>query len=313
MTPIISVVITTHNRASLLKNCLESLCSQTYDQALYEIIVVDNCSTDDTWETVKAFDNQCRIYYFVENQLGMNFARNLGLKESQGEYVAYIDDDAKAAPNWLEVAARELTCIVPVIDCLGGPIFPYYTSPKPEWFKDRYEIRRDWKTSRYLKTGKSFSGSNMIWRKEVLFELGGFDTDHGVIGDELRLGGETIVFSKIWDAFKNPQLYYSPDLLVYHWVPPQKMKVNYRLKRTFANGQTMGKIETRNFNLFQKIKYFFNHGKWSVLNIGRAFIHVGRHHRVQNWVIEELGPILEEFGKAIAILRIYPRIRQEPI
>lgn len=308
MTLLFSVVITTHNRADLLRSCLKSLFQQTIDHNLFEIIVVDNCSTDNTKEVFESFRADENFHYYYEEQLGMNAARNLGLKEAKGEYVAYIDDDAKAAPNWLEVAARELESLDPKPDCLGGPIFPFYTSPKPEWFKDKYEVRRDWQSPRYLKDGESFSGSNMIWKRDTLELLKGFDTDYGVIGDTLRFGGETIVFSKIWNSFEKPLLYYSPNLLVYHWVPPQKMKIKYRLKRALANGQTMGRIETRNLTLNEKMHYFFHYSGWSVLDIGRAIIHIGRHRTFQNWEVEELGSMLIDLGKALAVIKILPKI-----
>jgi glycosyltransferase involved in cell wall biosynthesis len=303
------VVVTTYNRAELLKNCLDSLCQQTLDHSLYEIIVVDNHSTDNTRQIVETFQGTGIVRYFMESQLGMNTARNLGLKEACGAYVAYIDDDALADPNWLEVAAREIAIIVPMLDCLGGPIFPFYTSTKPEWFEDKYEIRRDWDSPRYLRPGQAFSGSNMIWKKEILEALGGFDSVVGVVGNSMRFGGETIVFSKIWSARDNPQLYFSPDLIVHHWVPAYKMKVLYRIKRNIAQGQYFAKINRSRSVSFQVHRFFWLFFD-DVKNCLRALISIRTYSRWQNWVIEEWAQFMISIGELLGMLGIYLKLSQ---
>ncbi|MGD8380729.1 MAG: glycosyltransferase, partial [Syntrophobacterales bacterium] len=93
----ISVIVCTYNRAELLGGTLRTLCHQTLDTSEYEVIVVDNNSTDNTREVVDEF---CRrssnVRYCFEPQQGLSHARNQGLQEAKGKYVAYIDDDARA-------------------------------------------------------------------------------------------------------------------------------------------------------------------------------------------------------------------------
>jgi len=137
----ISVVVCTYNHSFLLKNCVTSLYEQTLAKDKYEIIVVDNNSKDDTAEVVKAFKNDELIRYIFEEQQGLSHARNRGVSEAYGSYIAFIDDDAKAAPDWLEVAFQILNSTQPALDCLGGPCYPFYLSEKPKWFLDEYEIR----------------------------------------------------------------------------------------------------------------------------------------------------------------------------
>ena len=93
--------------------------------------------------------------------------------------MAYIDDDAKASPDWLNVAFEIINSITPAPLCLGGPIYPFYLTPKPIWFKDEYEVRSWGPDSRWLSKGESFSGSNMIWKKEVFITFGGFPNRQG--------------------------------------------------------------------------------------------------------------------------------------
>ena len=237
MIPKISVVVCTYNRSDLLAGCLESLCNQNLDKACYEIIVVDNNSKDDTPQVVNSFLHFDNIRYVLERKPGLSYARNRGTIEAVGEYVAFIDDDAKAAPNWLEVVYNLLCSITPKLDCLGGPCHPFFLIQRPAWFKDQYEVRGFGISPRFLLFNEFLSGSNMIWNKFSLMKIGMFDVNLGVIENQLRLGEETAAFMKLWALSTPPLLYYSPDLVVFHLVPEFKMSVSYRLKRKFAQGQ----------------------------------------------------------------------------
>lgn len=310
MTKMISVVVTTYNRAELLKGCLESLCQQDLDRSQYEVIVVDNGSTDITHQVVQAFKYTGIIRYYFESQPGMNHARNLGLQSARGYYVAYIDDDALAAPNWLEVAINLFAAEVPTPDCLGGPIFPFYTSSKPIWFEDKYEIRRDWRAPRYLKTGESFSGSNMIWQKKVLDSLNGFDPNVGVIGNTLRLGGETIVFSKLWSMRENVKLYFSRDLIVRHWVPDFKMTIGYRIKRNLAMGQYLANAYKTEQRREKAVRV------WTIMGVimkktVRAILRAWKYRHWQSWMVEEWAPMMMLSGEILGLAGIRLKLFQK--
>src|SRR5215813_5826726 len=98
-----SVVICTYNRLDHLVNSVESALHQTIDAANYEVIVVDNCSTDGTAEAIqKLIGEHPNLRYLYETRLGLANARNSGWQAAQGTYVAFLDDDAKAENNWLE-------------------------------------------------------------------------------------------------------------------------------------------------------------------------------------------------------------------
>src|SRR3989344_2536998 len=102
-TPIVTVVVCTYNRSDLLYKCLESLVRQTVSKNLYEVLVVDNNSKDNTQQAVKRF---IKTYVHIRNiktdVQGLSHARNIGWKHAKGEYIAYIDDDAIAEPDWIE-------------------------------------------------------------------------------------------------------------------------------------------------------------------------------------------------------------------
>ena len=98
--PIVSVIITTYNRGYLIDKAINSVLNQTYQD--YEIIIVDDGSTDNTKEVVKGFIDSRINYIFYADNLGVSAARNTGIKASQGEYIALLDSDDEWLPEKLE-------------------------------------------------------------------------------------------------------------------------------------------------------------------------------------------------------------------
>jgi len=97
-----SVIITTHNRATLLVNAINSVLNQTFKD--FEMLIVDDASKDNTEEVVKSFtDSRIRyIKILPEDSKGGNYARNLGIKEAKGKFIAFLDDDDEWLPEKLE-------------------------------------------------------------------------------------------------------------------------------------------------------------------------------------------------------------------
>ena len=98
--PRITVAVCTYNRAGLLEECLESLVNQTADANTFEVIVVNNGSTDQTQQVAQQFTRQHSTFHVViENKPGLSHARNLAFRNARSNWISYIDDDTKAFPN----------------------------------------------------------------------------------------------------------------------------------------------------------------------------------------------------------------------
>jgi len=129
----ISVIVPTFSRASLLRNCIESLLRQTRDSTLYEVIIVDNNSSDATRETTHEYVGLPRynIRYVLEPQQGFQYARNTGAKAAQTAILAYTDDDTICDERWLEALLR--TYDDEEIGCAGGKIIVKWDKEPPAW------------------------------------------------------------------------------------------------------------------------------------------------------------------------------------
>ncbi|MDT3698280.1 MAG: glycosyltransferase family A protein [Thermincola sp.] len=243
--PIISVVVCTFNREELLPCCLQSLVDQTLDKSLYEVIVVNNNSTDSTELIAQSFvDEQENFSLVVAIEQGLSHARNRGWQEAKGDYIAYIDDDAKACPDWCERILRAFKTVASNKVCVGGPIFAWFETSPPKWFPEDFESF-DWGDNPgFIQPPRSkfgFCGSNMVIPKNILQEYGGFSVDYGMVGEKMGLAEESHFFFKLYKD--NYLFWYDPKMIVEHWVPVFKVKMKYILKRAFTNGVTQAKME----------------------------------------------------------------------
>lgn len=307
-----SVVICSYNRRGQLLASVESVLGQTLPMDLYEVVVVDNCSTDGTAEAIEAMVEQHpNLRYIYEARLGLGTARNTGWQAAQGTYVAFLDDDARAETTWLETAQGLVERNPTDLRCVGGPIHPFYTSPKPDWWLDSYEIRTRGDAQRHLRQGESFSGSNMIWLRESLRRYGGFDSAAGMKGVQLGMGEETALFRRVWEEEESPVFLYSPDLRVYHWVPPEKMTMGYIVKRAAANGQFEANFAlSQNATVAGRLRLVGATLRTLAVEIPRVLLKRRHYRTTQNWYFEHCFIPIQDISKLLRLLGIGIRVTQ---
>ncbi len=240
--PLITVVICTYNRASLLQACLQSLVEQTLAEDFYDVVVVNNNSTDATSEVIREFAALCGNFSgVVETAQGIAHARNTGWRIARGEYVAYIDDDCKAPSEWLVVAKSLIEDKRPIL--MGGPALPFYAVPKPLWFRDEYvQFALAGDEIRLTQPNEYFPTMNTVFRRSVLEGLGGFRTDLGMVGREIAYGEDTEIMMRMRVKFPDALIYYVPHLHVYHLARPEKMTLQWMMPQSFAAGKYSSKV-----------------------------------------------------------------------
>lgn len=233
----ISAIICTHNREKTLKNAIQSLIHQTLDASLYEIIVVDNASTDRTAEIAGEFSFVENFTYVYEPRLGLSYARNTGVDRASGRIVAFIDDDAIASTDWMEKILKAFSDI-PCAGAVGGKVEPVWEVPPPPWLCDFMQFALsllDWSEEPLeLGTDQFLIGTNMAIPRDLLIRYGAFTPLLGRKGNNLISSEEIELIEKIRDSGRT--IYYDPGILVQHFVPSARLKQSWFKKRWFAEG-----------------------------------------------------------------------------
>ena len=130
----ITVVMSTYNRCESLPGAIESVLNQDGSGINYEIIIVDNNSTDTTRQVIDSFISQGHnnLRYIFEPRQGLSHARNTGIANAQGELIVFVDDDVRARSDWLRNIKRAFDDY-PDVECVGGKILPKWKTDPPEW------------------------------------------------------------------------------------------------------------------------------------------------------------------------------------
>lgn len=179
----LSLIVPTYNRANYLTKALKTFASQSLDNHRYEIIIIDNNSTD---QTRKIFDEAVKgnpgnhWKYFLETKQGLHHARNRGILEAQGDIVVFGDDDIEASSSWLEKIFDAFKDDE-TIGIVGGRIYPRWDAEPPAWILD-YGTKKTHPVFAYLDYGNDalilddaqyVYGCNFAIRRDLAIKTGG--------------------------------------------------------------------------------------------------------------------------------------------
>lgn len=249
--PKISVVIATYNRGVNLIKTLESLLRQKLPSQLWEVIVVNNNSRDNTEELFERFreahpDHNMRLVN--ETRQGLSPARNRGLSEAKGELIVIIDDDELVNEDFLK-AYHTFFESHPHVQAAGGRMQPHYDFTPPKWLSPYTEqpIAGTLHLSDYpVRMGrrKFPIGGNMAFRREVVDRLGGFNPELGRTGTKLLAGEEKDFFRRLRES--GGEIWYVPKAVVLHLIPENRFDPDYFDRVTRMGGvseriRTLGK------------------------------------------------------------------------
>jgi glycosyltransferase involved in cell wall biosynthesis len=240
--PRISVIVCTRNRRSYLGMCLGALERQTLAARDYEVIVVDNGSTDDTRSVAAAFCERNRNFCYVhEAKAGLAIARNVGVHASSADIVAFTDDDAQPHATWLERIVRRFDEHPEDVAMVGGDVVPVWEAERPAWLIDSLlptiSAGLRWSTEpRFLRPGEWLFEGNSGYKKAALLRVGGYPEHLGRVGDML-LSGEGACHLLIQRA--GHRLFYDPAILIRHHIQASRLTRTWFRKRYFWQGITM--------------------------------------------------------------------------
>lgn len=254
-TAMLSVIVPTYNRATLLPFCLAALEDQTLDKDLYEVIVVNNKSTDNTEDVIRSFEGKIKNFRNIfETKQGLSYARNRGYQEAIGEYIVYIDDDAKADRFMCEKILRAFSELSPKPISVGAQVKPWYECDPPYWFKEHFELRTWGDDPCFLNSKMAqfgFCGACFAVQKTILQKYNGFSVKLGMNGKIIGGGEETDLFGRIFkgEGTGTQTLWYDPSIQVRHWCSKEQMTISYRLRRSYGFGLSSGLFRGKKRNI----------------------------------------------------------------
>lgn len=267
-----SIIIPTLNRSGSLRKAVSSITLQTFPAEQFEIIVVDNGSTDTTHETINALiENNLRhrIRYVYEPEPGLLAGRHRGAFEAAGELLVFIDDDVEPVPGWLAAIVAGFDDIK--VQLVGGRNLPKYEINPPAW------IHSFWNSTPYgggycwylslldlgqkkLRINPTYIwGLNFAIRRPAFYDLGGFHPD--CIPDNLqRFDGDGEKGLTMPAEASGALALYEPAATVYHFVPTSRMTPEYFERRAYSEGirdsySKMRRSETSGVALWSKARH----------------------------------------------------------
>jgi glycosyltransferase involved in cell wall biosynthesis len=313
---LVSVIIPTFNRLDYLKLCLDSLFSQSLDKRSYEIIVVDDGSTDNTGSYVKSLQKKFKRgalnlkYYKLNNSspVGPSGARNLGAYHASGEFLAFLDDDCMAHKSWLNEIVKAFDKY-PTAAYIGGysvlvyknSFLRHVTSWRRKYGKDNFD-RVELLVKDTDVVDKLIYTDNSAIRKSIFFEMGCFDTT-------LRYCEDCDLCLKL--LCSNHAVYRIYSIVVDHY---QRDTVRDLFMRQYYFGRDLVKTYRDNFKGYTKItvgplihhEYYNSPNKFNVIYLPNIFYKTGWTICItRNFFKEMLFVILLAFFWPILALALF--------
>jgi len=265
----LSVIICTYNRDKYIYNVLKSIAENDFSPEKFEIILVNNNSTDNTESECKRFRSdfpQTEFHYFVETNQGLSYARNRGIKEATGDILIYVDDDAAVQKEYLQ-AYYDFFEQHSQAMAAGGPIIPVYETQKPKWmshFTLPMMTGHLYKGNRVLefKGGEYPIGANTAYRKSVFEKVGLFNVDLGRKGESLMGAEEKDIFDKMRSL--GMKYYYLPGAILHHFISDARLTDDYFNRLTYSIGKSE-RMRTKAISQWKYAKRIISEGvKWVV-------------------------------------------------
>lgn len=238
-----SLIVATYNRAESLLRTLESVVLQSADPTLWECVVVNNNSTDNTAQAFAAFvadHTTLNLRMVDEPKQGLSNARNCGIAAAEGEYIAIIDDDETLELGYIETYI-EFFDSFPTALAAGGAVKAVYEGSRPRWMSHYTEqmianpLDLDIVVTLFP-ASRVPAGGNMAFRRAAFEKVGLFNPRLGRNGQSLIGGEENDLFARLRRA--GELLYFVPGAAIYHHIPQSKLTDEYFDRLSYNVGRS---------------------------------------------------------------------------
>jgi glycosyltransferase involved in cell wall biosynthesis len=237
--PKVTVAIPTYNRAKYLRQTLAGIAAQRFPRAGFEVLVIDNNSTDETAEVVAAFATEHPApRRVVETRQGLDFARNRAVAEARGEIIVFGDDDILVEPDWLaqitvpllaDAAARR-------IGAVGGEVVPVFPDGLPDWVREWHAPLAFRPDVGPLDAKHSPMGANLAFPRWVFERLGLFHTALDRAAGNYFSGGDSEMIRRVRAA--GLEVWFAPGAAVRHQMPAGRTTFRYAARHAFDSARS---------------------------------------------------------------------------
>jgi len=236
--PFVTVAIGTYNRSRWLWETLEFLTRQAYPADRWELLIVDNNSTDDTCAVVGSFDKAPKApRYFFEVKQGSSHARNRAIAEAAGEILVFLDDDMLGGLDWIDLIIEPfLRPDAGNIGAVGGEVIPCFPEGLPRWLEGHWEPFNYRTDVGPLKSNQLPMTANLALRMSVLKEIGGFRTDLGRFGNRLTGSEDHELVRRVRAA--GYEIWLSPPAGLRHQIPASRLTFKYTFRLSFDSARS---------------------------------------------------------------------------
>ena len=244
----LDVILPTFNRHELLKLTLESLLAAEIPSDLsVSVTVVDNNSSDATRDTVESYQPKFsgRLHYVFEKRQGRSHALNAGINSTSGDLVGMIDDDEQIDRQWFRriyemFASGE-------VDFIGGPYVPHWPGAPPSWLPRNHAgvigVVDGGSQHAYGTSDAELMGGNAVISRAMLTKVGLYSTDLGRNGKRPLADEDTDMYHRLLAA--GARGVYVPDLIIYHYIHPDRLTKRYFRRWHFWRGVSSGRLDRR--------------------------------------------------------------------
>jgi glycosyltransferase involved in cell wall biosynthesis len=241
----LTLALCTHNHAERLARTLSALAQLVPPACAWELLIVDNASTDDTPHLIAASDWRTpamNVRVVREEKLGLSNARNRAIREATGEYIVFMDDDETPDPHWLDAHERVILAEHP--DALGGRIeVMFEDGERPAWLRDELlgflgKLDHGGAARRLVAADTPIFGGNFGFRRELFARIGAFDAGLGRKGSANTGGEDTEIYRRMIASGCN--VWWVPDAVIHHRIQAGKLRRRYFLDLHFRQGRTEG-------------------------------------------------------------------------
>jgi len=250
--PLVSVIVTAFNESNYIEKCINSLLAQSY--ADFELIIVDDCSTDDTSDIIKTYKDERISYIRNLTRTYIPKSRNIALHKARGKYIFFTDADCIPSSDWIEEGLR----VLKQGKFIGVQGKTYYEIFKPTLSDRVVQILEP--------DNIAYSTCNIAYIKDVLDKVNGFDEKYYCVKEDTDLALRVLAFGEIFFS--------------------EKMTVTHQ--RKFWNKKTLSNLRERAKLELAFLKQISSYKQDSLSDLQRAFIERYKSKRMR-WKIYDIG------------------------